>query len=94
VKALRDARGGAKKRPILQILDYIPEPIVDHTRTDVFREDIDYCESLKSRVAEARRIGVDAVRASERNLGSLHDVSLPFSWISCCPIVQSKRMGT
>jgi len=74
VKALRDARGGAKKRPILQILDYIPEPIVDHTRTDVFREDIDYSQSLKSRLAEARRIGVDAVRASERDLGSLHDV--------------------
>src|SRR5262245_6322711 len=74
VKALRDARTGAKKTPIPQLLDYMPEPIVDHTRTDVFREHIDYAQSLKNRLAEARRIGLDAVRATERDLGSLDKV--------------------
>jgi tetratricopeptide (TPR) repeat protein len=74
VKVLREARTRSKQKPIFEILDYIPEPIVDHTRTDVFRERIDYSQSLKSRLAEARRIGVDAVRASERDLGSLDDV--------------------
>jgi tetratricopeptide (TPR) repeat protein len=74
VKMLREARRRSKQKPIFEILDYIPEPIVDHTRTDVFREHIDYSQSLKSRLAEARRMGVDAVRASERDLGSLDDV--------------------
>jgi tetratricopeptide (TPR) repeat protein len=74
VRVLREARTRSKQKPIFEILDYIPEPIVDHTRTDVFRERIDYSQSLKSRLAEARRIGVDAVRASERDLGSLDDV--------------------
>ena len=74
VKTLRESRTRSKQKPICEILDYIPEPIVDHTRTDVFREHIDYSQSLKSRLAEARRMGVDAVRASERDLGSLDDV--------------------
>src|SRR5262245_42350546 len=74
VKFLHEARTEAKDRPIFQILDYVPEPIVDHTRTDVFREHIDYSDSLKSRLAEARKTGVDAVRAVETQLRSLDDV--------------------
>jgi tetratricopeptide (TPR) repeat protein len=74
VKFLREARGGAKDSPIFQILDYIPEPIVDHTRTDVFRQQVSYSESLKERLAEARRGGVEAVRAAHKDLGSLADM--------------------
>jgi len=69
--SLRQSRQGSKDSPIFQILDYIPEPIVDHTRTDVFRQQIDYSESLKRRLAEARRTGIDAVRAAEKDLGAL-----------------------
>jgi tetratricopeptide (TPR) repeat protein len=74
VTSLQEARTGAKDSPIFQILDYIPEPIVDHTRTDVFRQQIDYSESLKNRLAEARIAGVDAVRAAQQDLGPLVDV--------------------
>jgi len=69
--SLRQSRQGSKDSPIFQILDYIPEPIVDHTRTDVFRQQIDYSESLKRRLAEARSTGIDAVRAAEKDLGAL-----------------------
>src|SRR5262245_1949232 len=69
--SLRQSRQGSKDSPIFQILEYIPEPIVDHTRTDVFRQQIDYSESLKRRLAEARRTGIDAVRAAEKDLGAL-----------------------
>ena len=74
VTFLREARTGAKDSPIFQILDYIREPIVDHTRTDVFRQQIDYSESLKTRLAEARSAGVEAVRAAQQDLGALVDV--------------------
>jgi tetratricopeptide (TPR) repeat protein len=73
-KTLRESRAGTKDSQIFQILDNIPEPIIDHTRTDVFRQQVDYSESLKRRLAEARNIGVDAVRTVQKELGSLLDV--------------------
>ena len=74
VTFLREARNGAKDSPIFQILDYFPEPMVDHTRTDVFRQQVDYSESLKIRLAEARRNGRDAVQGVQQDLGPLSDV--------------------
>jgi MAP3K TRAFs-binding domain len=73
-KSLRESKKGFKDSPIFQILDYIPEPIVDHTRTDVFRQQIQYSESLKRQLAEARSSGIDAVRAAEKSLEALVDV--------------------
>jgi tetratricopeptide (TPR) repeat protein len=74
VTFLRESRTGAKDSPIFQILDFIPEPIIDHTRTDVFRQQINYSESLKRRLEEARSSGAAAVRAVQNELGTLVDV--------------------
>jgi tetratricopeptide (TPR) repeat protein len=73
VKFLQEARNGAKDSPIFQMLEYIPEPSVDHTKTDVFRQQVEYSEAMKQRLAEARRSGVEAVRAAQQDVGSLAD---------------------
>jgi tetratricopeptide (TPR) repeat protein len=74
VKLLQEARSGAKDSPIFQLLDFVPEATVDHAKTDVFRQQVDYSESMKQRLAEARNSGVDAVRAVQQDMGPLADV--------------------
>jgi hypothetical protein len=69
---LREARGGADDSPVYQLVDDFPH--IDHTKTDVFRDQVAYSERIKEALAAARRTGtVDAVRAVETGLGSLED---------------------
>ncbi len=58
--------------PLFQLVDGYPE--IDHTRTDIFRAQVEYSISLKSKLAEARRQGADAVAAVEREVGALDEV--------------------
>ena len=73
-KYLVEARNGIKDSPIFQMLDYVPEPVIDHTRTDVFREQIQYSAAVKQRLAEARRNGIQDVCSTETALGDIEDV--------------------
>jgi tetratricopeptide (TPR) repeat protein len=69
---LREARGGAVDSPVYQLVDDFPQ--IDHTKTDVFRDQVAYCERIKEALAEARRTKtVEAVKAVEAGLGSLGD---------------------
>lgn len=55
--------------PLYQILeDY---PAIDHTKTDVFREQVAYSEKIKRQLAEARTQGLAAVQAVAGKLGDL-----------------------
>src|SRR5437762_3668103 len=56
------------------MLDYVPEPIIDHTRTDVFREEVRYSAVIKQRLADARRSGLPEVRLAETALGDIENV--------------------
>ncbi len=60
---------GARDRPLYQLLEGYPE--IDHTRTDAFREQVQYSQEMKDRLADARRAGADAIRAVEQDLGDL-----------------------
>jgi hypothetical protein len=46
-------------------------PKLDHTKTDVFREQVQYSDQMKKRLAEARKEGVTALRKIEEELGYL-----------------------
>ncbi|MFG0317089.1 MAG: TRAFs-binding domain-containing protein, partial [Planctomycetota bacterium JB042] len=60
--------------PLHQLVEGFPD--VQHHKTDVFRERVDYSRELKARLAEARKQGVDAVREVRVALGSLEDEDL------------------
>ena len=74
-KRLRVAREApATDSPIEQLVQGFPFPGIARLRTDVVRERIEYSTQAKEALADARRQGVDAVRAAETNLGPLADV--------------------
>jgi tetratricopeptide (TPR) repeat protein len=73
---LKQARSGAKDSPIFQLIDGLPVPNVEHLKTDVFRDQVDYSEQIKSKLADARRSSqrADAVRTVQEDLGDIADV--------------------
>src|SRR5215471_17322192 len=50
---LQEARKGAKDSPIFQLLDDLPEPSLEHLKTDVFRDQVEYAQDVKNQLAEA-----------------------------------------
>ena len=62
--------------PIFQLLDVIPHTLIEHTKTDIFREIVDYSKKYKERLAAAVRQGADAVQkiASDQALRNLNEV--------------------
>ena len=72
-KFLLEARNGASDSPVFQLIDGLPVPNLEHLKTDVFRNQVNYSEQVKGRLAEARRSRerADAVRAVENDLGDI-----------------------
>jgi hypothetical protein len=68
VHLLRAARAGINDSPIYQLLDYFPPPQLDHEKTDIFREQVQYSRALKDKLTLAREQGAEAVRAIEHAL--------------------------
>lgn len=60
-----------KDSPIFQLIDGFPE--ISSDKTDVFREQVRYSAEIKSRLEEARKKGLDSIRAIEKELGSIKD---------------------
>jgi hypothetical protein len=76
-KRLAEAREAAstdpaKDSPIYQLVESYPE--IDHTKTDVFRDRVQYSEEQKKKLAAARKQGADALRAAEKEIGDLGSV--------------------
>jgi MAP3K TRAFs-binding domain len=72
VKRLKEAQdsvtqsGAATDSPIYQLVEGFPE--IDHTKTDVFRDRVQYSAEIKARLAKARKQGVDAIRGIEKEI--------------------------
>jgi len=62
--------------PIFQLVDVLPHSQLDHAKTDVFREQVDYSKKYKQRLAHAVQAGRHAVEqiAGEPALKNLHEV--------------------
>lgn len=69
---LNEARKYAVDSPVYQLVDGFPN--IQRLKTDVFRDRVEYSEQAKKRLAEARKQGLDAVRAIERDLGKVSDL--------------------
>ena len=68
---LLKARDPSVDSPVYQLVDDYPD--VDHTKTDVFRERVDYAVEVKRKLTKARNSGLEAVREVEAELKSLDD---------------------
>jgi hypothetical protein len=66
---LEEAQRATTDSPIFQLVENFPE--VDHTKTDVFRDRVEYSAQVKGRLRRARDEGVAAVRAVEAELGEI-----------------------
>ena len=70
-KRLIEAKKAHTDSPIYQLVENYPD--VDHTKTDVFRERVQYSAQMKEQLAVARKQGVDALRAVEKDLQPIQD---------------------
>jgi len=75
-QALLSQRLQAARQPVhdsllFQLLDSYPG--VGHTKTDLFRNTIEYSKEMKERLAQARKAGLEAVRAVEAAIPNMAD---------------------
>src|SRR6201991_3375551 len=74
---LRSARGNPHDdSPLFQLVDDLPRLEIDHAKTDVFRQTVDYSKRYKERLSAAVREGAEAVSkiAGEPALSNLLEV--------------------
>ena len=77
MEQLRAARSNPHDdSPIFQLVDDVPRWEIDHTKTDVFRQSVDYSKRYKERLAKAVREGSAAVEtiAAEPALANLLEI--------------------
>jgi hypothetical protein len=62
--------------PLFQLVDGMPRIEIDHAKTDIFRERVTIAAGYRDRLAEARKAGLDAVRAvaDDPSLADLRNV--------------------
>lgn len=64
----------ATDSPLFQLVDGWTSPAIDHTKTDVFREQVRYSARRKEELADARARGLDAVKRIDADLGPIDRV--------------------
>jgi tetratricopeptide (TPR) repeat protein len=62
----------ADDSPIFQLLEGYPD--IKRLKTDIFRDRINYSMEVKNRLAEARRGGLDAIRAIEAEFPKINEI--------------------
>ena len=72
---LMEAKSGVfKDSPIYQLIDYYPQPQLDHEKADIFRDQVKYSREVKEKLADARsrKVGpIDALKQVEADLGEV-----------------------
>jgi len=71
VKRLNEAKTASTDSPIFQLVEGFPH--VDHTKTDVFRDRVRYSAQMKEKLAAARKEGLKAIQAVEKELGEIQN---------------------
>lgn len=71
---LTAARRYQTDSPLFQMVDGMRAQQLSHEKTDIFRDQVEYSERIKSELAESRVQGVAAIAAIERELGDLQSV--------------------
>jgi len=71
VRRLIEAKSANTDSPIFQLVEGFPE--IDHTKTDVFRDRVKYSAQMKEKLAAARKEGLLAIQAVEKELGEIQN---------------------
>jgi len=72
LKEAKEAQNSGIDSPIFQLVEGFPE--IDHTKTDVFRDRVQYSAKVKEQIAGARKQGKEALLNLERQLGDIGDL--------------------
>src|SRR5215216_2667048 len=64
LKEAKEAQNRATDSPLFQLVEGYPN--IDHIKTDVFRDRVAYSIQMKQKLAAARKQGIDAIRALEK----------------------------
>jgi tetratricopeptide (TPR) repeat protein len=70
---LREALGKPDESALYQLVDGNSGGDIARLKTDVFRDKVEYSASAKDTLEQARKQGVDAVRAAQRGFGDLRE---------------------
>jgi hypothetical protein len=70
---LEEAKNARTDSPVFTLVSDWKPPEIDHTKTDTFRERVQYSETIKSQLAKARMEGVAALVEVEAALGKIED---------------------
>jgi tetratricopeptide (TPR) repeat protein len=73
VTRLEEARKAQADSPVFTLIADWKAQAIDHTKTDTFRDSVQYSEQIKDRLAKARRDGVGAIDAVAADLGNIAD---------------------
>jgi len=75
---LRASKSGTlKDSPIYQLIDYYPQPRLDHEKADIFRDRVKYSHEMKDQLLSARSQkngAVEALKTIEQHLGDLESI--------------------
>ena len=91
VDRLIEAKNATNDSPLYDLVDNYPD--IDHTKTDVFRDRVQYSNEVKEKLAAARKEGVDAVRKLENELDSIAELLLQVLVISIGELVDRCAFG-
>jgi tetratricopeptide (TPR) repeat protein len=68
----KEAQNSAIDSPIFQLVEGFPE--IDHTKTDVFRDRVQYSAKIKEQISAARKQGKQALLNLEKQLGDIKNL--------------------
>ncbi|MGB5528692.1 MAG: TRAFs-binding domain-containing protein [Ignavibacteriaceae bacterium] len=71
IDLLNEARKSKTDSPLYQLVNDYPD--IDHTKTDVFREQVEYSSELKRKLSVARKEGLESLRNLEKELGDIEN---------------------
>ncbi|MGB5286892.1 MAG: TRAFs-binding domain-containing protein [Ignavibacteriaceae bacterium] len=71
IDLLNEARKAKTDSPLYQLVNDYPD--IDHTKTDVFREQVEYSSELKRKLSVARKEGLETLRNLEKELGDIEN---------------------
>jgi MAP3K TRAFs-binding domain len=72
IQLLNEAKKVKTDSPLYQLVNDYPD--IDHTKTDVFRERVEYSSGMKKKLTVARKEGIKALRNLENDLGDIKNI--------------------
>ena len=72
IDLLNEAKKDKTDSPLYQLVNDYPD--IDHTKTDVFREQVEYSSEMKKKLSVARKEGIQSLRNLEKELGDIKNV--------------------